>query len=136
MTQRYTRTAIFLHWLVALGLIGTFALGFYMEGLALSPDKLKLYAWHKWAGMTLLVLIVVRLAWRLSHPAPELPISMKPMERLQYCRQRYPDQLPFCGQLIARRRLRMKACAGKPAHDRKDINIQAAPLHTFGFLVI
>lgn len=82
MTQRYTRTAIFLHWLVALGLIGTFALGFYMKGLALSPDKLKLYAWHKWAGMTLLVLIVVRLAWRLSHPAPELPISMKPMERL------------------------------------------------------
>lgn len=82
MSPRYTRTAIFLHWLVALGLIGTFSVGFYMEGLPLSPDKLKLYSWHKWAGMSLLVLVVVRLAWRMSHPAPELPLTMKPMERL------------------------------------------------------
>lgn len=82
MSQRYTSTAIFLHWLVALGLVGTFALGFYMEGLPLSPNKLKFYSWHKWAGMTLLLLIVVRLAWRLSHPAPQLPDSMGPMARL------------------------------------------------------
>ncbi|WP_269495427.1 cytochrome b [Castellaniella sp. S9] len=79
---RYTRTAIFLHWLVALGLVGTFSLGFYMEGLPLSPSKLKLYSWHKWAGMTLLALAVVRLAWRMSHPAPELPGTMSPMARL------------------------------------------------------
>lgn len=79
---RYTRTAIFLHWLVGLGLIGTFALGFYMEGLPLSPNKLQLYSWHKWAGMTLLVLAVVRLAWRMSHPAPELPLAMSPLVRL------------------------------------------------------
>lgn len=82
MSQRYTSTAIFLHWLVALGLVGTFALGFYMEGLPLSPNKLKFYSWHKWAGMTLLLLIVVRLAWRLSHPAPELPSSMGPLARM------------------------------------------------------
>lgn len=82
MNDRYTRTAVFLHWLVALGLIGTFALGFYMEGLPLSPNKLKLYAWHKWAGMTLLVLVVIRLAWRLSHPAPALPDSMTTRDRL------------------------------------------------------
>lgn len=81
-TQRYTRTAIFLHWLMGLGLIGTFALGFYMQGLPLSPDKLKLYSWHKWAGVSLLVLAVVRLAWRLSHPAPALPPAMSPMARL------------------------------------------------------
>lgn len=82
MDHRYTRTAIFLHWLVALGLIGTFSLGFYMEGLSLSPNKLKLYAWHKWAGVSLLLLIVVRLAWRMSHRAPDFPPSMKPMARL------------------------------------------------------
>lgn len=81
MTPRYTRTAIFLHWLVALGLIGTFALGFYMQDLPLSPNKLKLYSWHKWAGMTLLVLIVLRLAWRLTHRAPELPPGMGPLAR-------------------------------------------------------
>lgn len=81
MEQRYTSTAIFLHWLVALGLIATFALGFYMEGLPLSPAKLKYYSWHKWAGITLLALIVVRLAWRLSHPAPALPQSMGSLAR-------------------------------------------------------
>ncbi|MER1968907.1 cytochrome b [Castellaniella sp. GW247-6E4] len=79
---RYTRTAIFLHWLVGLGLMGTFALGFYMEGLPLSPNKLQLYSWHKWAGMALLALAVVRLAWRMSHPAPDLPLSMGPLARL------------------------------------------------------
>ncbi|MBP6018038.1 MAG: cytochrome b [Burkholderiaceae bacterium] len=82
MNHRYTRTAIFLHWLVALGLVGTFALGFYMQDLPLSPNKLKLYSWHKWAGMTLLVLIVVRLAWRMAHKAPKLPATMGPMARL------------------------------------------------------
>lgn len=79
---RYTRTAVFLHWLMALGLMGTFSLGFYMEGLPLSPDKLKLYSWHKWAGMLLLALVVVRLAWRLSHPAPRLPQTMGASARL------------------------------------------------------
>ena len=82
MNRRYTRTAIILHWLVALGLAGTFALGFYMEDLPLSPNKLKFYSWHKWAGVTLLVLIVLRLAWRLLHRAPELPDSMTRMEKL------------------------------------------------------
>ena len=82
MTKRYTRTAISLHWLIALGLTGTFALRFYIEGLPLSPAKLKLYSWHKWAGMTLLALVVVRLAWRLTHPAPALPDSMGPVARL------------------------------------------------------
>lgn len=82
MTQRYTRTAILLHWLMALGLVGTFALGFYMEGLSFSPSKLKLIAWHKWAGISLLLLFVVRLAWRLFHRTPELPSDMGQLSRL------------------------------------------------------
>lgn len=76
MDQRYTRTAIFLHWLMALGLMGTFALGFYMEGLPFSPNKLKLIAWHKWAGISLLLLVVLRLVWRFTHRAPSLPGDM------------------------------------------------------------
>jgi cytochrome b561 len=82
MSHRYTSTAIVLHWLVALGLTGTFAMGFYMQDLPLSPNKLQLYSWHKWAGVSLLVLIVVRLAWRLTHRAPDLPTTMAPMARL------------------------------------------------------
>ncbi|MCY1423703.1 hypothetical protein D3C76_136840 [compost metagenome] len=76
MNHRYTCTAIGLHWLMALGLIGTFALGYYMPDLALSPTKLKLYSWHKWAGVTLFFLVLLRLAWRLGHRPPPLPARM------------------------------------------------------------
>lgn len=75
-TSCYTRTAIALHWLVALGLGATFALGLYMSDLPLSPTKLQIYAWHKWAGVTLFALALLRLAWRLTHAVPALPASM------------------------------------------------------------
>jgi len=76
MSQRYTTTAIAIHWLMALGLSGTFALGFYMQDLSLSPSKLQFYAWHKWAGMAMLILVFVRLAWRITHASPPLPGTM------------------------------------------------------------
>lgn len=76
MNNTYTRTAIALHWLIALGLIGAFALGTYMSELPLSPRKLQLYSWHKWAGVSLFALVLLRLGWRLIHPAPPLPASM------------------------------------------------------------
>lgn len=81
-TERYTPTAIFLHWVVGLGIIGTLVLGLYMVDMPFSPGKLQFYSWHKWAGMTLLVLTIIRLAWRLSHRAPELPETMGPLSRL------------------------------------------------------
>jgi cytochrome b561 len=68
---RYTVTAIALHWLLALALFGTFALGVYMHELPVSPWRLKLYSWHKWAGVTILALSFVRLAWRVTHRPPE-----------------------------------------------------------------
>lgn len=82
MNQGYTRTAIFLHWLMAFGLVGAFALGTYVEGLPFSPSKLKLISWHKWAGMALFGLVVARLIWRFTHRAPELPKEMAPMSRM------------------------------------------------------
>lgn len=81
-TEHYTRTAIFMHWLIGLGMIGMLALGLYMVNMPFSPAKLQLYSWHKWAGMTLLILSIIRLAWRLSHPSPALPDSMGPLSRL------------------------------------------------------
>jgi cytochrome b561 len=75
MTHRYTLPAIALHWLLALGIVASFGVGIYMVDLPLSPDKLKLYNWHKWAGVTILVLSALRLLWRLTHrPPPEPPM--------------------------------------------------------------
>ncbi len=76
MSPTYTRTAKSLHWLMAVLLIGLLALGFYMHELPLSPEKLKLYAWHKWAGVSAFLLVLVRLAWRIGHPPPALPAGM------------------------------------------------------------
>lgn len=71
--RRYTRTAMALHWILALALIGLFGVGLYMTGLPFSPQRLKLYNWHKWAGITILALSAVRLLWRLAHRPPALP---------------------------------------------------------------
>jgi cytochrome b561 len=78
---RYSGTAQALHWLMAVLLGGLLALGLYMADLALSPDKLRLYSWHKWAGVTAFALLLVRLAWRVAHRPPPLPQAMpKPMQ--------------------------------------------------------
>lgn len=70
MNSRYTATAIGLHWLMAVLLVALFALGVYMTGLKLSPQKLQIYSYHKWAGVTVFVLALARLAWRSGHPPP------------------------------------------------------------------
>ncbi len=67
---RYTRTAIALHWLLGLALIISFGVGLTMTEMAMSPQRLKLYNWHKWAGITILTLSFVRLVWRLTHRPP------------------------------------------------------------------
>jgi cytochrome b561 len=70
---RYSLTAIVLHWVLGLVILGMFGVGLYMTDLPFSPTKLKLYNWHKWAGITVLVLSAVRLLWRVTHRPPALP---------------------------------------------------------------
>ena len=75
--EKYTKTAIALHWLVALLIIAAFALGVTMVDIpGLTPTKLKYFSWHKWLGVTVLALAAVRLLWRLTHATPALPMSM------------------------------------------------------------
>jgi cytochrome b561 len=79
---RYTGLAMALHWLLGLSLLALFGVGVYMADLPFTPMRLKLYNWHKWAGMSLLILSVLRLLWRLTHRPPALPHSIT---------QRMPD---------------------------------------------
>ena len=72
-SSRYGNVAIALHWVLGMALVGIFAMGLYMADLPFSPQRLKLYNWHKWAGVTILVLSAMRLLWRLTHRPPELP---------------------------------------------------------------
>jgi cytochrome b561 len=74
--ERYSPVAIALHWLLAAAIVGIFFLGVYMKGLPFSPQRLKLYNWHKWAGVTFLLLSVVRFVWRVTHRPPALPSAI------------------------------------------------------------
>jgi cytochrome b561 len=76
-TERYSLTAILLHWALGLALIGLFSMGLYMAELPVSPWRLKLFNWHKWAGMCVLVLSVWRLVWRITHRPPPLPEAIQ-----------------------------------------------------------
>ncbi|HSC22083.1 MAG TPA: cytochrome b [Casimicrobiaceae bacterium] len=72
---RYTRTAVVLHWLVAAIVFGQFAFGWLMQQIPKSPPGMRADAFnvHKSIGLCLLALMLVRLGWRIAHPAPPLP---------------------------------------------------------------
>lgn len=74
---RYHPVAVLLHWLLGLALVGIFALGLYMSDLPFSPERLKLYSWHKWAGIVVFTLSFLRLFWRLTHRPPALPVAIE-----------------------------------------------------------
>ncbi len=82
LSTHYTRTAIILHWLIALLILVAFPVGLYMVGMKLSPAKLQIYSWHKWTGVTVLMLVVLRLIWRATHRPPALPGSLGRFEAL------------------------------------------------------
>ena len=55
-STRYNPISMALHWLLALLILGSLAVGLYMTGLPFSPTRLRLYNWHKWAGVVILIL--------------------------------------------------------------------------------
>lgn len=71
--KRYNPVSIILHWVLGIALVSIFFFGIYMADLPFSPTRLKLFNWHKWAGISILFLSALRLLWRLTHPAPPLP---------------------------------------------------------------
>lgn len=80
--RRYGAVAQVFHWLIAALVLVMLALGNYMEDLPLGARKLELYQLHKSIGITIGLLAVLRLAWRLFHPPPPWPETMKRWERV------------------------------------------------------
>ena len=66
-----------LHWLLALMIVGLATVGWYMKGLPNTPYKVSVYALHKSTGLTVLALMLARIAWRLYEGArPAAPPGM------------------------------------------------------------
>jgi len=81
--ERYGAVAITLHWLIALGIIANICLGLYFPDLPRSdPNKFMLFQLHKSIGLTVLILSLARVGWRLVNPVPPLPADMNPALKL------------------------------------------------------
>jgi cytochrome b561 len=78
---RYDAVAQTFHWVIAALIVTQFVLAWSAEDLPLGLHKLVLFARHKSFGMTVLMLAVLRLAWRLFHAPPPLPEGMSWIER-------------------------------------------------------
>jgi cytochrome b561 len=83
MPARYTSTAIFLHWLIALVLLGQFAFGLFLEDIPRGTPARGYYVnLHKSTGILIGLLILARIAWRLTHTPPPLPPAMPGWQKL------------------------------------------------------
>jgi cytochrome b561 len=82
MHARYTGTAMALHWLIALLLLGQFAFGLTLEDIPRgTPERGYYVNLHKSTGLLIGLLIALRIGWRLTHKAPPLPTSMPGWQR-------------------------------------------------------
>jgi cytochrome b561 len=79
-TARWGSVAQTLHWLIVALIITQVGLALAASQLHGMP-KLAMLARHKSVGITILMLAVVRLLWRLVNPKPPLPLTLKPYER-------------------------------------------------------
>lgn len=78
---RYGMIAILLHWVIGLGILMLIAMGLAMTHLGLAPMlKFQLYQLHKSVGVTVLLAVLLRILWRLTHRPPPLP-TMPPLEK-------------------------------------------------------
>lgn len=80
--KRYDALAAALHWGIALLALAQLALGWWMTGIPKTPVGVRA-AWfnlHKSIGLTIGLLMLARLGWRLAHRPPALPAALPPWQ--------------------------------------------------------
>ncbi len=75
-TVRYNPISVVFHWLMAAIIVTTWSIAIVVSDMPLSPARITGYSWHKWLGVTVFFLVLLRLVWRATHPAPQLEIKM------------------------------------------------------------
>jgi cytochrome b561 len=81
-TTRWGSVAQLFHWVIVALIITQFVLASMSDALPLGMAKLAVLARHKSVGITILGLAILRLLWRFMNPAPALPDTLKPWERV------------------------------------------------------
>lgn len=76
-TESYGLVGRALHWLLAALILGMVILGLVVDEMPKGPQRSDLMNWHQSLGTVVLVLVALRLAWRLVNPVPTLPGSAR-----------------------------------------------------------
>ena len=79
--SHYDAVQIGLHWLVAVLISCAFAFAWIFDDMPLSPDKFKMINWHKWTGITVMSLFIIRFAYKLIRGTPEVDRNLAPLQR-------------------------------------------------------
>ena len=81
--KRYNTVAVIIHWIMAILLICMFILGIYMVDLPKGSDERSwFFALHKSMGLTLALLVLVRLFWKLISESLPLPDDVTPIQKM------------------------------------------------------
>lgn len=62
-----------LHWLIAALILLQYGLGWIAADMRVSPQKIEWFVWHKSVGITIFLLVILRIMWRISNPVPKPP---------------------------------------------------------------
>lgn len=95
--EKLSRPTVTLHWLVAAGMVALVPMGLYIEGLPKSPERFEWISLHKSLAIILLVLAVLRFAWRLRNG---FPVDLSPMARWQEVTARSVHWILLLGTLF------------------------------------
>ena len=81
-TEKFGRVAIFLHWVTAAGMVIAVVFGLicvYADGAEVTRETLLI---HQSIGTAVFALVIFRVVWRLTHPAPPLPAETPPSQKI------------------------------------------------------
>lgn len=81
MASRYDLVAIVLHWSIALLILAAFFLGLTVDNFPKAWEQ-DVVNTHVLIGLAVLVLTIVRVAWRVGHKPPPLPAAARGMEKV------------------------------------------------------
>jgi cytochrome b561 len=70
------------HWLLAAMIIGMLAFGWWMNHFPARPDRFFYRSIHADIGYVVLLLMLVRLIWRVANPTPALPAGTPRWQRV------------------------------------------------------
>jgi cytochrome b561 len=82
LVQRYSNTAVAIHWITVVLVLFQIWLGFSFADMAPGPERGQLFTWHKTIGATILIVTLARLTYRLMNPPPPFSADLPRWERV------------------------------------------------------